>query len=178
MTTSRSGILKTPRLALRELDDGNDADADFILGLLNEPSFLEFIGDRGVRNTDDARAYIRNGPLASYAAHGFGLWLVTRTSDAAPIGICGLLRRETLPDPDLGFAYRPAYWRQGYAEEAGRAVVAHGRTAFGLTRILAVTVPGNRGSIRVLEKIGFQFERLIPWPGDASEIQLHAWDSG
>lgn len=166
-------VLDTERLALRELHEG---DAGFMLALLNEPSFHQYIGDRGVRTVDEACAYLRDGPMASYAAHGFGLWLVLQKEDGAPVGICGLLKRETLADVDLGFAFRPAYWRRGYALESGAAVLAHGRTAYRLRRVVAVTQADNAGSIRVLEKLGLRFERLIEWPGDAASIQLFARD--
>lgn len=167
-------IARTPRLVLRRLTED---DADFILGLLNEPSFLQYIGDRGVRTPEDARAYVRNGPVASYDAHGFGLYLVTQQADGAPIGICGLLKREHLDDVDLGFAFRPAYWRRGYAVEASEAVLAHGRADFALTRVVAVTQPDNQGSIRVLEKLGFAFERRMAWPGETAEILLYGRES-
>src|SRR5262249_38684677 len=107
--------LDTARLRLRDLAP---ADAPFILTLLNEPSFIRNIGDRGVRTLDAARAYIENGPVASYARHGFGLYLVELLASGAPIGICGILKRDALPDPDLGFAFLPAYWKQGYAFES------------------------------------------------------------
>jgi len=168
-------ILETERLALREL---GEADADFIHGLLNEPSFLQYIGDRGVRTPDDARAYIRNGPMASYAAHGFGLWLVVRKEDSTPLGMCGLLKREALDDVDLGFAYRPAYWRQGYAVEAGRAVLGLARDRFSLTRVVAITTEDNTGSITVLERLGFVFERQVRLPGDDTTLQLLARSLG
>ncbi len=164
-----SYVLETDRLTLRLLEEN---DAEFILGLLNEPSFHQYIGDRGVRTEEDARAYIRNGAMASYAQHGFGLWLVLRKEDDAPIGMCGLLKRDTLPDVDVGFAFRPAYWRQGYASESAAAVVRHGQSAFGLTRLAAIVQADNRSSIRVLDKLGFRFERVLEWPGDAT-IHLH-----
>lgn len=164
-------VLETGRLTLRRLTED---DAEFMLGLLNEPSFHQYIGDRGVRTVEEARTYIRNGALASYASFGFGLWLVLQKEDAVPIGLCGLLKRETLADVDIGFAFRPAFWARGYAVESGSAVVDHGRTVFGLPRIVAIVQPDNRGSIRVLEKLGFQFERPIEWPGDAKMIHLYA----
>ncbi|MGE0582346.1 MAG: GNAT family N-acetyltransferase [Steroidobacteraceae bacterium] len=156
-------ILETRRLALRLI--GAD-DAPFILGLLNEPSFLRFIGDRGVRTLDDARAYIENGPVASYARHGLGLWLAQRREDGTPIGMCGLLKRDTLDDVDIGFAYLPAYWGQGYAYEAAAAVMDHGRRVLGIPRIVAIVSPDNAGSIRLLEKIGLVFERRIDFNGE------------
>jgi len=165
----------TSRLTLRRLTED---DAEFIVGLLNEPSFLQFIGDRGVRTLDDARAYIRKGPIASYERFGFGLLLVTRNEDGAPIGMCGLLKRDALEDVDVGFAFRPAYWSQGYAFEAASAVIAHGQTTFGLTRVAAITQPDNVGSIRVLEKLGLRFERMVTMPGETKAIQLFAIELG
>lgn len=168
-----SFVLETDRLTLRPL---SEADAEFILGLLNEPSFLQFIGDRGVRTLEDARAYIRHGPLASYATFGFGLLLVVRKADQVSIGICGLLKREGLPDVDVGFAFLPAFWRQGYAMEAASAVMDHGKAAFGLTRIVAITQPDNPGSIRILEKLGLRFERMVRMSDESAEIQLYGRD--
>lgn len=167
--------IETTRLTLRRLTED---DAEFIVGLLNEPSFLQFIGDRGVRTLDDARAYIRKGPIASYERFGFGLLLVTRNEDAAPIGMCGLLKRDALEDVDVGFAFRPAYWAKGYAIEAASAVMAHAKTVFGLTRVAAITQPDNAGSIRVLEKLGLRFERMITMPGESKEIQLFGIELG
>ncbi|HYE57631.1 MAG TPA: GNAT family N-acetyltransferase [Rhodothermales bacterium] len=133
-------VLETERLVLRRLTLD---DAGFIVGLLNEPSFLRFIGDRGVRNEEQARAYLRDGPLASYAQHGFGLYLAVRKEDGVPLGMCGLLRREALDDPDVGFALKPAYWSQGYAYEAARAVLDYGRDTLGLRHIVAIVAPDN-----------------------------------
>jgi RimJ/RimL family protein N-acetyltransferase len=162
--------LDTPRLTLRRLEEG---DAEFIVGLLNQPSFLANIGDRGVRNEDDARRYLSDGPMAMYARHGFGLWHVARKSDGVPIGMCGLLRRDNLPDVDLGYAYLPDYWGQGYAFEAAAATLRHAAVKFGLTRVIAVVSQGNSGSIRVLEKLGMRFERLFPMRPDEPAVQLY-----
>jgi len=151
-------ILSTERLVLREF---TSADAPFILQLLNDPSWLRFIGDRGVRTLADAEGYVAKGPAASYARHGFGLWLVGRKGDGVPLGMCGLLKRETLDDVDVGYAFLPEFCGQGYAREAVAATLAHGRRAFGLKRIVAITAPDNESSIRLLEKLGFRFERLI-----------------
>jgi [ribosomal protein S5]-alanine N-acetyltransferase len=151
-------ILQTDRLTLRRL---TEEDAPFILRLVNEPAWLRFIGDKGVRNLEDARRYLREGPLDMYARYGFGLYLVMDATDATPIGMCGLIKRDALPDVDIGFAYVPESWGKGYAVEAADAVLAHGRAAFGLKRIVAITSLDNAASIRVLEKIGMSFERVI-----------------
>jgi RimJ/RimL family protein N-acetyltransferase len=157
-------VLETDRLSLRLL---NEDDASFILRLVNEPSWLRFIGDKGVRSLEDARGYLRNGPLDMYARYGFGLYLVVRKDDSMPLGMCGLLKRDSLPDVDIGFAFVPEAWGRGYAFESAAAVLAKGRDEFGLRRIVAVTSLDNASSIRVLEKIGLSFERVIELtPGD------------
>ena len=155
-------VIETPHLVLRRftLDD-----AEFIFGLLNQPSFLEFIGDKGVRTLDDARDYLLKGPIASYETFGFGLYLVNRNQDGTPIGMCGLLKREALQDVDIGFAFLPEFWSKGYAVESASAVLEHGRHAFGLSRIVGIARPENHASIRVLEKLGMSFEgkvRIMP----------------
>ena len=165
--------LRTPRLVLRDL---TPADAPFIQTLLNDPSFIRNIGDRRVRTIEDARAYIANGPAASYAAHGFGLYLVERNDSATPIGICGLLRRDALPDPDLGFAFLPAYWNQGYAFESASAVRHYARTELGIGRLLAITNPANAPSMRLLEKLGFRFERMTRLGAGQPELALFVED--
>ncbi len=164
-------ILETERLRLRRLSLD---DAAFILELLNEPSFLHFVGDKGVRTLDDARDYILTGPMASYERHGFGLYLVERKEKGIPMGICGLLKRDALDDVDVGFAFCPAFWLQGYAFESASAVIAYGRRALGLNRIVAVTQSDNVGSIKTLEKIGLTFEKMISLSEDGPEIQLFA----
>lgn len=151
-------VLETDRLALRRL---TLADAEFIFGLVNQPSWLRFIGDKHVRNLDDARNYLRTGPLDMYQRFGFGMFMVERKEDGAAIGTCGLLKRDTLPEPDIGYAYLPEFWGQGYAIEAAAAVLDYGHYAHELTRILAIVSPGNERSIRVLEKCGMQFERML-----------------
>jgi RimJ/RimL family protein N-acetyltransferase len=149
--------LQTERLIIRRL---TDADAPFILTLLNEPSFLQYIGDKKVRNLDDARQYIRTGPAASYERHGFGLCLVQLKDSLTPIGMCGLLKRDELPDPDVGFAFVPDFWNKGFAFEAASAVLRDGRERLRLTRILAIVNPDNDASIKLLQKLGLKFERL------------------
>ncbi len=164
-------VLETDRLVLRRLTLN---DAPFILELLNEPSFLRFIGDRGVRSLQDARLYILNGPIASYDQRGFGLYLVFLRETGDPIGICGLLKRDVLPDPDVGFAFLPAYWRQGYAFESATAILAHARESLDLKRVVAITSPDNVASIGVLEKMGMKFEKMVRLQGDTRDVRLFA----
>jgi RimJ/RimL family protein N-acetyltransferase len=164
-------VLDTDRLVIRRL---SLEDAPFILQLVNEPSWLRFIGDRGVRNLEDARRYLENGPLAMYARHGFGLYRVERKEDGAAIGMCGLIRRDTLPDVDIGYALFPRFWGHGYAHEAAAAVLEYGRKTVGLARVVAIVSPDNESSIKLLEKLGMTFERMVRMPGDTSEIKLFA----
>ena len=145
-----------------------------MLTLLNEPSFIRNIGDRGVRTLEQASAYIEQGPEASYARFGFGLFLVAVKETEASIGICGLIKREELDDVDIGFALLPAYWAQGYALESARAVERYARSVVGLRRLVAITSPANQRSIRVLEKIGLRFERMIRLGGDGPALKLFA----
>ncbi len=153
-------ILETERLRLKHL---SPADAPFILELLNDPDFIRNIGDRGVRTTEQARHYILAGPGASYEQHGFGLDLVESRQTGAALGICGLLRRDCHPDVEIGFAFLPAARGQHFAFEAGRAVIDFGITSLRLQRIVALTAPDNTASIRVLGKLGFRFEAMVPW---------------
>ena len=164
-------ILTTERLTIRLIDE---ADAPFILELLNDPSFIRNIGDRHVRTPDEAREYIRKGPLASYERHGFGLWLVERKGQGTPIGICGLLKRDVLDAPDIGFAYLPAFQSKGYGYEAARAVLDHARNALGLSRILAIVNADNEASARLLEKVGMRFERMVQVSDNEPLLRLFA----
>ena len=161
--------LETERLALREFVTD---DAEFILELLNQPSFIQFIGDKGVRSVADAKKYIVTGPIESYQRHGFGLYLVELKDSKAPIGMCGLLKRESLPFVDLGFAFLPEYWGKGYAFEAASAVLDLAREVLTLKRILAITNPDNDASINLLARLGFQFQRLMTMSGDSDEVKL------
>ena len=154
---------ETERLILRELSTD---DAEFILRLLNEPSFIRFIGDKKVRTLDDARQYILTGPVASYQKYGFGLYLVELKSNSEPIGMCGLLKRDTLPDVDIGFAFVPEFWNQGYAIESAQAVFNYGKDVLKLPRIVAITNKDNDASGRLLEKLGLRYERLIDLNGN------------
>jgi ribosomal-protein-alanine N-acetyltransferase len=161
-------VLRTERLELRELVPEDD---EFILRLLNEDGFLRFIGDKGVRTLADARDYLSKGPIDSYRRYGFGLYL-TSLRGGAPIGICGLVKRDSLPDVDVGFAFLEQYWSKGYAAESAAAVLAWGREHLRLSRIIAITAPDNAGSIAVLRKIGLRFERTVKLTGDSQELRL------
>jgi RimJ/RimL family protein N-acetyltransferase len=157
--------LETERLILRRLTVD---DAGFILTLLNEPSFLRYIGDKKVRNVDDARQYILNGPVASYERNGFGLNLVELKESHTPIGICGLLKRDELPAPDIGFALLPDFWNKGFAFEAATAVLQNAR----LEHVLAITSLDNDASINLLQRLGFSFEKVTSLSAGGEQVKL------
>ena len=159
-------ILKTDRLVLREV---TEADAAFLLDLLNSPGFLENIGDRGVRDEEQARAYIHDRVFASYRDHGFGMWLTEQVSDGKPVGLAGLVKRDGLDVPDVGYAFIQRAWGQGYAQEAAAAVLAHAQGALGIPVLAAITSPENFASMAVLRKIGFTFRGMIELPGAERE---------
>ena len=163
-------IFDTERLTVRELDP---KDAAFILELVNEPAWLRFIGERGIKTWESARDYIVNGPREMYARLGFGLWLVELREGKVPIGICGLIKRETLDDVDLGFAFLSRHQRQGYAIEAARATMDHAKRRLGLAKLAAITLPDNESSRRLLGKLGFELERRTRFSGDAPEVEVH-----
>ena len=142
-------VVETPRLVLRRLEE---RDAAFVLNLVNDADWLKFIGDKGVRTLDDARDYLRNGPMAMYAQHGHGLYCVQSKASGEPIGMCGLIKRDTLPDVDLGYAFLPQARGGGHAYEAASATMTYARETLDLQRILAIVSPGNARSIALLEK--------------------------
>src|SRR6266545_5959386 len=164
-------VLETERLLLRQF---STEDAEFILALLNDPSFIRNIGDKGARTIDDANSYILNGPVASYAKNGFGLYLAKLKETNESIGMCGLIKRDTLEDVDIGYAFLPRFWSKGYAVEAAQATKEFAKHVIGLSRIVAITDPENEGSIRVLEKIGLQFEKMVRLSEDDIELKLFA----
>jgi RimJ/RimL family protein N-acetyltransferase len=166
-------VLQTERLRLRRMEPG---DAGFMLGLLNDPAWHRYIGDRGIRTLEGARDYIIKGPMEMHARLGFGFDVVERKEDGCPIGVCGLAKRDFLDDVDIGYAFLPQYGGQGYAIEAAQGVMAHAK-ALGLQRIVATVRPDNSASIRVLEKLGLRFERMIRAPDTERELQLFAVDS-
>jgi len=151
-------VIETERLILRRLTLD---DAAFIHELVNDPDWLRYIGDKGVRTLDDARGYLEKGPIDMYARLGFGLFRVEQRSDGAVIGLCGLIKRDTLDDVDIGFAFLPAYRAQGYAREAAQATLDYARDALHLGRVVAIVSPNNRDSAKLLEKVGLREERRL-----------------
>jgi RimJ/RimL family protein N-acetyltransferase len=166
-------VLETERLILRRV---TAADGEFILELVNDPAWLRFIGDKGVRTLDAARDYIEKSLVAMYERLGFGLYLTELKGGGVPVGVCGLIKRDSLEDVDIGFAFLPEFRGQGYAYESASAVMAYGKGTFGLKRIVAITSPDNYDSARLLEKLGFSFERMFKLPGDGEEVSLFASD--
>jgi RimJ/RimL family protein N-acetyltransferase len=167
-------ILETDRLILRQL---STEDAEFILELVNEPSFIQNIGDRGVRTLEDARAYILRVAISSYEKNGFGLYLVELRDSGQSIGMCGLIKRDGLEDVDIGYAFLPGFWLKGYAVESAAAVKNYARDALGLKRLVAITDPANQGSIRVLEKIGLKYEKMVRLSAEDIDLKLVAADA-
>ncbi len=163
--------VETARLRLRELDV---PDAPFVLQILNEPAFIRNVGDREVRTEEAAANYIRARIQPSYRAFGFGLWLVERKRDGEPLGICGLLKRDALEDVDIGFSFLECFWKNGFAREAAIASANYGWNEAGLHRLIAITVQQNTGSIRLLEKLGMRFEKLVKLTPDGPDLKLFA----
>ncbi len=167
-------IINTGRLSLRQLTLDDDV---FMLKLLTDADFIEHIGDRGVRTLEQAGDYLRDGPLASYRAHGFGLYRVDLDESGEPVGICGLLKRDALEDVDLGYALLPAWRGRGFAVEAAQAVLEHARATLALERIVAIVSPANTASITVLERIGMRAEGEIRFSADVEPSRLFAWQA-
>jgi RimJ/RimL family protein N-acetyltransferase len=167
--TGMKKILETDRLRLREFNTG---DIAFIIELLNSEGWLKFIGDRNVRTTDQAKAYLENGPLKSYAANGYGLSMVERKEDNKPIGMCGILNRDTLENPDIGFAFLPDFSGMGYALEIVSATLRYAKSDLKILKVLAITLPNNTRSISLLEKVGFTFKKTIRSPDGTQDLSL------
>ncbi|MDE3245120.1 MAG: GNAT family N-acetyltransferase [Acidobacteriota bacterium] len=168
-------VLETDRLALRPF---TPEDAAFILRLLNESAFFQYIGDKGVRTLEQAAGYLRDGPIRSYELHGHGLMRVELKETGQAIGMCGLLRRKPDQDPDLGYAFLPEAWGQGYALEAAKCALETGAGLLGFQRILALVMPGNVRSIRLLEKIGFTWVGTTPLHPDEPPDSVYEWSPG
>ncbi|MEO5890069.1 MAG: GNAT family N-acetyltransferase [Ferruginibacter sp.] len=162
-------ILETERLKLREFTIN---DTKFIIELLNSPGWLEFIGDRNIRTEEQAKGYLKNGPLKSYQDNGFGLYLVETNNDLTPIGMCGIIKRENLANPDIGFAFMQEFMGQGFAFEIANATVAFAKNVLNLPVIFAITVPHNKKSISLLEKLGLKFCKIINFQNSREDLML------
>lgn len=160
-------ILETERLSLREFCN---EDSAFIIELVNSPGWLANIGDRNIKNEEQAINYLENGPMKSYALNGFGLWMVELKNEKTPIGMCGIIKRDTLELPDIGFAFLPGYHGKGYAFEIAKAVMIYANETLKLPTILAIVIPENGRSIKLLEKIGLQFEKRFCFPNSTEEL--------
>jgi RimJ/RimL family protein N-acetyltransferase len=164
-------VLRTERLTLRH---ATTADHRFMFELVNDPAFIRNIGDRGVRTLADAERYVLDGPIASYGKFGFGMYVVELKETGAPIGLCGFVKRDWLPDVDIGFAFLPQYRSQGYAYESATAVRRYGHEVLGLSRIVAIVSPSNVDSIRLLERIGLRYESMVRPASEDADIKLFA----
>ncbi len=162
-------VLETERLNIRPF---TLQDTAFIIELVNSEGWLKYIGDRNIKTTTDAEAYLSNGPIKSYTQNNFGLWMVELKDSHTPIGMCGLIKRDSLPNPDIGFAFLPAFEKQGYAFEAAQATMQYATHVLKLTTVLAITLPENSSSIKLLNKIGLQFMEHITMPGDDEKLML------
>jgi RimJ/RimL family protein N-acetyltransferase len=167
----QTDILETNRLVLRKL---TLQDSSFIIELLNTPDWLKYIGERYVKNEEQAIAYLENGPLKSYHENGYGLWLVETKVDKRKIGMCGILNRPILEHPDIGYAFLPEFTGQGYAVEIAEAVMAYAFTSLKVTTLLAITLPENERSINVLEKIGMRCVKRFHFAGNDDELLLYS----
>ena len=164
-------ILETERLRLRTLDQD---DAVFYLALVNTPGFIEFIGDRGIRTVEAAAQAIAEGPMAMQAKLGHSIYLVERKDSGEPVGMSGLIKRDTLDHVDIGYAFLPEHCGKGYAYEAAQAVLEHARSDIKLTRLLAITSPGNVASIGLLEKLGLRLEKVVHLTAEDTGTNLYS----
>lgn len=153
-------------------------DADFLLRQLTQPSWLQYIGDRGVASVADAERYIESRIFGQYSALGYGMYVIESKASGEPVGLCGLVKREYLPDPDLGFALLEEHWGQGYATEAAAAVVEHERQALGITRLFAITTVTNERSGNVLAKLGFRLDNDAYVTPQGERLRLYSSETG
>jgi RimJ/RimL family protein N-acetyltransferase len=164
-------ILETERLRLREF---NLKDAAFIVELLNSPGWLKYIGDRRVKNQEQAKNYLIDGPLKSYAENGYGLSMVEKKKDNKPIGMCGIIKRNTLENPDIGFAFLPEFSGKGYAIEIAEATLRHAKEKLNISKVSAITMPGNSNSIKLLEKLDLKYMKPFIFPDTGEELLLYS----
>ncbi len=165
-------IIETHRLVLRE---ATVDDAKFMHQILNDPDFIQFVGDRGIKTLDDARTDLENRVIKSYREHGFGFYITCLRGSMIPIGLCGLAKRDFLDDVDVGFAFLPEYRKAGYAYESAAAVIEYAKSRLGLNRIVAMVSPDNGRSIALLEKLGLSYDRPFRHPDDEKDIALYSW---
>lgn len=163
--------LETSRLKLRWFVPGDEA---LLLAIWNDPAFIQYVGDRGIRTLEEAGEAMASGPLKLYEDHGYGPFRIALPDTDRAIGLCGLFKRDNLDDPDIGFGLLPEYCGNGYAYEAAEAVTAYARDGLGLERMMAIVSDDNAASIALIEKLGLIFERNITMPGDDKEICLYA----
>lgn len=163
-------VLETARLRLRT---ATPDDAQFYLELVNDPSWLANIGQRHIHSLDAARAALAAGPMAQQQAHGYSFYIVQRRSDGALLGMCGMILRESLPGPDIGYAMRPFAWGQGYAFEAAASVLQHARDVLRLPTLYGITAPHNQASINLLNKLGLRFERFARLPPAGKDTNIY-----
>lgn len=163
-------VLSTERLELRWLTLD---DTPLMLAIWNDPAFVRYVADRGIRTLEQARAAVEAGPLRLYAEYGYGPFRVRRREDGMDMGICGLFRRDGLEEPDIGFAILPDFCGKGYGYEAAAAVLDYARDALGLPCVTAIVSPLNAASIGLLEKLGMDFERPIRMPGDDHDVRFY-----
>lgn len=166
-------VIETPRLRLRTF---TPEDAPFYLALINEPSWIANIGDRNIHTVEAARAALEAGPIAQFREHGYCFYIIERLSDGVAIGMCGMIRRDSLPGPDIGYAMLPAYWGQGYACEAAAAVVRHARHTLRIPTLYGITSPQNQASINLLNKLGLRFERFSRLPPSGKDTNIYRKD--
>ena len=164
-------IFETERLILREIVE---SDAAFIVELLNSPSFIKYIGNRNIRSVAEARGAIENVYRKSYAENNFGLYIVELKESDAAIGFCGFVKRDFLPEADIGFAFLPQFEKKGHGFESAAALLKYGREKLNFGRVLAITTPNNENSVKLLEKLGFVFENLIEVPPNNEKLKLFA----
>lgn len=163
-------VLETERLVLRQFTPD---DSEFILRLLNEPSFIQNIGDKGVRTLDQATTYLVEGPIKSYELHGHGLYLVALKESFRPVGMCGLLRRDRFEEVDIGYAFLPEFWSQGFALESAKAVLTFGSHSPKRDKTIALVSPGNAESVTLLTKLGFSFSHHVQMQPDAPDSAVY-----
>ncbi|WP_454776118.1 GNAT family N-acetyltransferase [Janthinobacterium tructae] len=163
-------VIETPRLRLRTF---TPEDAPFYLALINEPSWIANIGDRNIHTVEAARAALEAGPIAQFREHGYCFYIIERRSDGVAIGMCGLIKRATMPGPDIGYALLPAYCGQGLAWEAASSVVRLARDVLCLPAVYGLVSPQNQPSINLINKLGLRFERFSRQPIVGKDINIY-----